>query len=381
MVMALNRYLAKVTSMLRGSIDNGSVSGPYTVSLTDIGTTATVLIDDAAILGQDILTWKPAANTGGVGVFKTPRMRKVIVDTTNGSIEGIDHPIAGFDYIEFKGTGTVDFAFGHESKIKASDAGNINNFSFYKPSRDSLGSKNFGNLVLFDADLDLTGSGATVANAYIIRNEAFRDGVYTGKDFLTVNAGRYTRAQTGNEVLSSVWPSIAEGRFYFPRGWGSANTAAITKDLLIATPPIVIPERTTFTKIGIYVATGVASSVARFGIYKMGANGLPTEKVYGSAAIATTANGVVAEETMSVTLEAGAYHLAYQNTGGASGATVATIAFTSAYLAEIYGLSSANTSTPAEDWMYISNTGVLPDTFGTPTRLLVGAVPAVYLKK
>jgi len=368
--------------MFRGSIDSGSaLSGPYTVTLTDVGTTAIVSIDAAAILGQDVLTWKPNANTGGIGVFKTSRMRKTIVDTTDGSIDGIDHPIAGFDYIEFKGTGKVDIAFGHESKIKATGAGDINNFSFYKPSRDSLGSKNFGNLILLDGDLDLTGSGATVANAYLIRNDAFRSGVYTGKDFLTSNAGRYLRAQTNNEVLSSVWPSIASGRFYFPRGWGSASAVAITKDLLIATPPIIIPERTTFTKIGIYVATGVASSVARFGIYKMGANGLPTEKVYGSAAIATTANGAVAEETISVTLEAGAYQLAYQNTGGATGATVATIAFTSAYLAEIYGLSSANPSTPAEDWMYISNTGALPDTFGTPTRLLVGAVPAVYLKK
>lgn len=362
------------------SLSNKSFTTATGIAVSSTTIAATASIDAAALLGQGIITWTPSASTSVSGTFVTGWMRKTIVNTTSGAIVTPGHPIAGYDYLEITGgTNTIDLAFVHESKYKKAGTATVNNISFYKPAIDSVAGTHV-NFTLYDADMDV--SGVTFTNGYLIRNTLQDVGLnYLGKDLNIVTAGKIIRPQTGNEVLTSIWPSIATGRYYFPRGWGSASTAAITKDLLIATPPIIIPQRTTFTKIGIRVAIGVASSVARFGIYKMGANGIPTTLVYGTTSpVATATNNADAEETISVTLEAGAYQLAYQSTGGATGATVGTIAFTSAYLAEVYGLSASSPATTGEDWMYISNTGDLPATFGTPTRLLVGAVPAVYLK-
>jgi len=360
----------------------GSTTASFTSSLATITTevditgsttiiSATASIDAAAILGQDIVTWTPSAGTSGSGTFVTNRMRKTIVDTTNGAIVSPGHAIGGYDYIEVTaGANTIDLMFVHEAKYKKTGSATVQNISFYKPAIDSVAGSHT-NITLYDGDMDL--SGVTYTNAYLMD---------CNRSYLTFRTSGKIVGATGNEVPTTLNPGITTGRYYFSAEWGSASSAAVTKDLLIACPPIIIPARTTFTRIGVRVVTGVASSAVRFGIYKM-ENGVPTTKIYGSAsATATTSNNVDVEDTISVTLEAGAYFLAYQNTGGATGATVKTFNFTDSYIMQLYGnASSQPDAATVEDWLYIANTGALPTPFGAVTRTRVGgALPAVYLK-
>jgi hypothetical protein len=338
------------------------------ITSTFAGTTAS--IDAAALLGQDIVTWTPASTP--TAAFVTSRMRKTIANATSASITGVSHPIGGYDWLVVNtGANTLDLAFVHEAKYTKSGAGTNTAVSFYKPALDTV-TGTVSTITLFDGDMDLT--GITYTNAYLMNN--------ANRSYLKFNTVGQIIGATGNEVPTTLNPGITTGRYYFSAEWGSASSAAVTKDLLIACPPIIIPARTTFTRIGVRVVTGVASSAVRFGIYKM-ENGVPTTKIYGSAsATATTANNTDVEDTISVTLEAGAYFLAYQNTGGATGATVKTLNFTDSYIMQIYGNGSSQPDAASvEDWLYVSNTGALPTSFGAVTRTRVGgALPAVYLK-
>lgn len=347
-----------------------------TVSTTTIAATAS--IDAAAILGQDIVSWTPSAGTAVT--FVTGRMRKTILNTTNGAVTSPAHCIAGYDYLEVTGgTNTIDLAFIHEAKYKKTGTATVNNISFYKPAIDSVAGTHV-NFTMYDADMDL--SGVTFTNGYLIRNTLQDVGLnYLGKDLHIVTAGKIIRPQTGNEVTTSLNPGIATGRYYYSAEWGSCANNAPTQGLLIATPPIIIPQRTTFTRIGIRVVTGVASTVARLGIYKM-LNGVPNALVLDAGTVATATNNTDAEITISQVLEAGAYFLCYQSTGGAGPPTVKTFAYTDSYLEQIYGnASSQPDAATIEDWIYVVNTGAFPSTFGSVTRTRVGgALPAVYLK-
>lgn len=345
-------------------IGYGLLTDTLTVTTTQV--TATPTIDAAAILGQDIVSWTPATDPSDT--FITGRMRKTIVNTTTSAITGLDHPVAGYDYLEMIGGNALNLAFVHESKFKKTGAGTLANLSFYKPAIDSIAGT-LTTVTLYDGDMDL--SGVTYTNAYLMN---------CPRSYLTFQTSGRIVGATGNEVPTSVWPSIATGRAYFPRGYGSTGVAAYTQGIASATPPIIIPERTTYTKIGINVTVGSASSVARLGIYKMGAEGVPVTLVLDAGTVTTASTGE-REITISQVLEAGAYQLVYQSTGGAAGATISTLAFAPAFLQEIYGNATGDPSTGAIDSMYVVNSGALPATFGTPTKALIGAIPAVYLKK
>lgn len=345
---------------------------------TDISTTtvsATVGIDEAALLGQDVVTWTPSSNPNTTGVYITNRMRKTVVDVTNASITGtgISHAVAGYDYYLMQGnTNTIDLAFVHESKFKKTGTGTLNQLVFYKPAKDSI-SGTVNNIILFDGDMDL--SGVTYTNAYLMYNPS--------RSYLKLLTAGQIIGASGNEVPTTFTPPPASGRYYFGQNFGTAGSGATTQGLLIAGPPVVIGERTTFTRIGIRVVTGVASSVARLGVYKMNSNGEPGTLVFDAGPVATATNNTDAEITISQTLEAGAYFLCYQSTGGASAATTKTFAWTDQELIKMYGNTSASPdSATVEDTIYVANTGTFPSTFGTPTRIRVGGgVPAVYLKR
>lgn len=345
----------------------GNFSGAVNITGSTTKTTATASIDAAAILGQDVVTWTPASDPSGT--FVTNRMRKTIVDVGTSSITGVDHPIGGYDYLVMQGnTNTLDLAFVHEAKFGKTGTGTLNNLSFYKPAIDTIAGT-VVNITLYDGDMDL--SGVTYTNAYLMNN--------ANRSYLTFNTIGKIIGATGNEVPTSVWPTIASTRAYFSRGWGSTSTNAYTQGVLVACPPIVIPARTTFTKIGINVTSAIASSVARLGIYKMGASGIPTTLVLDAGTVSTASTGE-REITISQSLEAGAYFLVYQNTGGVGAPTISVLAFAGSYMTEIYGATSGDPSTGYIDTLYVINSGTLPLTFGTPTKALVGAVPAVYLK-
>lgn len=345
-----------------------TTTGAINSSISTTTTAATPSIDAAALLGQAVVTWTPASDPSGT--FVTNIMRKTIVNVGTSSITGVDHPIAGYDYLVMQGnTNTLDLAFVHESKFGKTGTGILNNLSFYKPAIDTIAGS-VTNITLFDGDMDL--SGVTYTNAYLMNN--------ANRSYLAFNTVGTITGATGNQVPTSVWPSMATGRAYFPRGYGSAGVAAYTQGIAVVGPPIVIPERTTVTKIGINVTTGVASSVARLGIYKMGANGVPTTLVLDAGTVTTATTGE-REVTISQVLEAGAYHLCYQSTGGVGGPTISTLAFAPSFLGEVFGLTSGDPSAGSIDVMYVANSGALPTPFGTPTKALIGAVPAVYLKK
>lgn len=362
----------RIPAYTSGTSGNEYILPTDSLTVSTTTTSATASIDAAAILGQDIVSWAPASTTAVT--FVTGRMRKTVLNLTNGGLTSPSHAIGAYDYLEVTaGTNTADLLFVHEAKYKKAGTATVNNISFYKPAIDTV-TGTHANITLYDGDMDL--SGVTYTNAYLMNN--------ANRSYLAFNTIGTMTGATGNQIPTSVWPCMATSRYYFPRGWGSASTAAPNKDILIAGPPIVISERTTFQTIGINVTAGVASSTITLAIYKMGANGIPTTKVYGSGALTSTGTGLIEATSINTTLEAGAYHLCYQTNGGATGPTVSCVAFTDGFLNEVFGNHSGNpSSATAEDWLYVAGAvaGSTPSTFGTPTRLRVGAVPAVYLKK
>jgi len=352
----------------RGS-DNRKISAIANLLRTTAFTGTTASIEAAAYLGIDQVDWTPSSTP--TLAFVTTRMRKIKVNIGTAGITGLSHPVGGYDYMEVEGnTNTLDLAFVHESKFKKSGTGTVNNLSFYKPAIDTIAGA-VTNLTLYDGDMDLT--GVSVTNAYLLR---------TNRSNLAIETAGRVIGATGNEIPTTYIPPIATGRYYFPQRWGSAGTGAPSRNIAIATPPIMIPNRTTFNRIGVEVTTGVASTVIRLGVYKMGADGLPGDRVYDAGTVSSATSGVK-EITGNFTLEAGAYFLVYQATGGSADPTVRTLNYTDYDIIQLYGNDSANPAgATVEDWLYIANTGALPTPFGTVTRLRVGgALPAVFIRR
>jgi hypothetical protein len=118
---------------------------------------------------------------------------------------------------------------------------------------------------------------------------------------------------TNSYILSQVPQNIAThpgyvtGRYYPPFGSKLQPTPVAVSANFIVGAIFLCGERTTFTKIGITVATAVAASNIRLAIYNM-SGGIPTSLLVDSGSISSATTGDK-EVTISVTLEPGVYYL------------------------------------------------------------------------
>lgn len=155
---------------------------------------------------------------------------------------------------------------------------------------------------------------------------------------------------------------------------GSTASAAATKDALYYTPFWFVGGQA-WDKIGVYVATGVASSVARLGIYSS-VNGKPSAKMAEGASTPSTASSSSAAEA-DLTWTApytGVFWLASVNQGGASGATL-----TALNQIALMTPSEAVTNANRPGFYETGVSGALPASAGT-LNANTATVPRVFVR-
>lgn len=117
----------------------------------------------------------------------------------------------------------------------------------------------------------------------------------------------------GQRTINPIHPGVNTSNYYFPAGAvGAATPSTLTAGVVYYTL-LIVPNTTTYTKIGAKVTSSVAASTMRFGIYQ-NSNGLPTSLIadYGTVTSASTGDQ---EITISQTLEPNCYWIAMQPSG------------------------------------------------------------------
>lgn len=164
---------------------------------------------------------------------------------------------------------------------------------------------------------------------------------------------------------------IITNHYIHPFGaFGGGIPNPLEADVLYAAP-ILIPERTSFTRIGCRVTTAVASSTIRLGIYTD--NLVPAAKVFDAGTIDSSTTGAK-EINISQVLDAGDYWIVAQHEGGTTDVEI-----------NWRWCNSMILGTPTDDGIHacvkVVNSGVLPSSFGTPTYIDGGIVPDIWLRK
>lgn len=127
------------------------------------------------------------------------------------------------------------------------------------------------------------------------------------------NSGQWLKTvdpQDGANIMQEMCathPGVVPNRYYF----GAGARGAFVPTAMIAGVqyfvPFRVPERKSFTEIGLRVTQGIAASNMRLGIYHA-VSGLPAKRILDSGDIPTAAAGI-AKATINQSLEAGFYYL------------------------------------------------------------------------
>lgn len=122
----------------------------------------------------------------------------------------------------------------------------------------------------------------------------------------SVTTARITDRRVVVPAVTSMRPLT--GQIWAPIGAGQAISNGINVYQQIWAVPIYIPSTITFTIIGCYVDTAVASSVVRLGIYNPTAAGQPGTLLLDAGTVSSAATGAQ-QATISQSLTAGLYWL------------------------------------------------------------------------
>lgn len=155
----------------------------------------------------------------------------------------------------------------------------------------------------------------------------------------------------------------------------AAGTIAITANRIYYIPFAVV-TKATFTRIGLEVTTGVASSTARLGIYNMD-GGIPTTRVLDAGTVSTASIAAV-EATISQTLNPGYYCLAMI----CSSAPTLRTATGLTTFQFVFGGSAPSAASTNYSGFYEAGSGTtLPSSAGTLTKVTQAtATPALWMR-
>lgn len=345
-----------------GGVSNRIV--PFHDNATFSGT-----IKSIAKCGVHEVEHTPSSDSGAIltGTMQVARANLEGVDMTGSS-----HMVASYAMMHITGDGDSAQHFIDESKLDYENTGTCNLMVHYQPAIDSINGT-LTNYVILDNTIDITtpsvsgGITGSVTNPWLLRNTG------TSGSLFKIETNGQIIGATGHEVMTKIVGGVVDGHYYGAVGLASRSAAALTRGITWITP-VYIPERTTFTRIGIEVTTGVASTTIRLGIY--------SDSVAGAALVldaGTVDSSITGEKeiTISQSLEAGLYFFAAQPEGGASDPSV-NYASMSGY-SHIWGRSAVGTLVSTA---YIANTGALAATLGTPTYADgSGTTPDVWVRK
>ena len=170
---------------------------------------------------------------------------------------------------------------------------------------------------------------------------------------------------------------ISGYNYYVPNvqtsGAGAVNPT-LTRQWFI---PLMVSTSTTFTRLGLYIVTGIASSTYRLGIYSSDSNDKPATLVVdaGTVSGATSATSVFA--TINTTLAPGLYWLS-ACAQGATGAGPRGYTFTGTINAFVPSNTSASASNAGGTWYQDNISGAFANV--SSLAILASAnVPAVTI--
>lgn len=156
---------------------------------------------------------------------------------------------------------------------------------------------------------------------------------------------------------------FSTGRYYMtPYSSQTTTSTTLSGAGVLTVTPFFCAKPTTFTRIGINVATGGASALIRLGIYKMASNGLPGALVLDAGTVDASTSG---EKEITISQELyGNYYLASVTN---SGTTPSLYVAMTGVAADCLTVGAGTTTATAAVRIYKNSvTGALPDPFGTP---------------
>jgi hypothetical protein len=160
--------------------------------------------------------------------------------------------------------------------------------------------------------------------------------------------------------------------YWPPNSTLSTGTVSLNRQYFF---PFFVPTTTTFTRLGIYVPTGNASSVARLGIYASDANDVPSTLLLDAGTVSRATSGSSVFVTIDQTLTSGLYWLSIVPQGaGTSYHTMDTYRNTQFTPANLSSSLARNESW----WIQTGITGALSDANPTLTQA-TGSVPAIAI--
>lgn len=188
----------------------------------------------------------------------------------------------------------------------------------------------------------------------------------------------YTEAEADTALAGKVGdsPNPTSGSYFGPssHGPGRGTTANITPVLNTHyATPFYVPNAMTIDRIGVNVATAVAATLARLGIYTMGADGLPGTLLLDAGTVDTATTGFK-ELTVSQALSKAWYFTVLAGNNG-------TVAFSAvnASRSPLGIVSNAATQDSVGAVTIVRADITLPTSFGTPTgRQLV--YPSIIMR-
>ena len=333
------------------------------------------------------VSWDPPANTDAL---LATVYGNVSYESTSYDVVDPGHGIGVLGRFQNNSARTVSLGIGTEGVVESNAGGTVTQGwgVVSHVSVNGAGSV-IGTAAGFSDVVDTSSSGAITAYAGVLLNDmsgvsgiTYKYGVYQ-LDAAAWNIyrgrswGEQQAAMNGVPVLPEIAPAmspgIASGRYYTTPHGSTITTLALGANILYCCP-FFVPERTTWTEIGVEVTTAAAaSSLLRVGIYRAYA-GRPQALILDGGAKAADSTGLKTS-TISQVLEAGWYFLAVFSNGTPTVRAITDTATT------LHGL----TNTTALDTLIGASAtyGGMPNPF--PASLIYAnggtLVPLLWLRK
>lgn len=219
-----------------------------------------------------------------------------------------------------------------------------------------------------------TGSTTLTANNVVIGNGTGAVTFVapgTSGNVLTSNGTAWTSASAVTAATQGGFRSAANA-FYTGWGFGAGAGASFTTSRVYY-QVFVVGQSVTWTKIGIFVTTAQAGTVARLGIYNW-SGGIATTRLLDAGTVSLAATGTV-EATISQTLSPGIYALAMIADSTTAQLRAASTSFTQFQ----YGIADGNNTTFC---LYEAGSGsTLPATASaTPSPQAATPIPIIFMR-
>lgn len=333
------------------------------------------------------MSWRPTSNSTAL---LSAGYGDVDYDSTTYDVTGAGHGIGWLGRFRHQTARTVALGVGIEGVVESNGSGAITQgWGVVSHISVNGASSSISTAAGFSDIVDTSSSGAITAYAGVLLNDmsgvsgiTYKYGVYQlDSAAWNIYRGRSWGAQQAAlggvpvlpEIAPAMSPGIASSRYYTTPHGSTITTLAIGANILYCCP-FYVPERTTWTEIGVEVTSAAAaSSLLRVGIYRA-YSGRPQALILDGGAKAADSTGLKTS-TISQVLEAGWYFLAVFSNGTPTVRAITDTATT------LHGL----TNTTALDTLIGGSAtyGVMPDRF--PASLIYAnggtLVPLLWMRK